>query len=223
LAAHATRARAPGRPSEKGHDGEREWESNDYGPGVLTQFPLATGSWTFWGGKWGVEGGPDSPGHQRHFNHPEEFDSQQPVGPAGAASATASEPCTQWLGGDVTAVRCRPGELRASRLEGRLGQPGDIDLRLIHVDAERRAATAPGLAQLVGEPLRAGHRLEVTAPARSRPVDLLLRYAGADGDRVATFPGLDLGSHGRATIRIASDGHPVAEVGAELLDAVIAR
>jgi hypothetical protein len=104
-----------GTPSEKGHDGEREWESNDYGPGVLIPFPLMTGDWTFWAGKWGAERGPDSPGHQRHFNHPEEFDSQDVSGPAAAAGTSGAGPLRSATSGSAETSPRSPAGRRSSR------------------------------------------------------------------------------------------------------------
>lgn len=172
---------------EANHDGEAAWGRNHDEPlsGAIFRFPPATGTWQAdpassewvdWPGHWGATCAPDfdcplpsppSPGHQRRFKCPQEenvFDTT-PC-PPGARRATkaalSSRPsapsgCATWFGADVVAAACAPTALRQAVVHGTLGRLGTFALR--SRSRRFRAGSAPGLAQVMGQPLRPGDRL----------------------------------------------------------------
>jgi hypothetical protein len=118
----------------------------------------------------------------------------------GAAQAPVDEAttsCDDWAGETVAVLLCDEPTLRAAFAAGTLGQPGAASL---HADG-RAAASAPGVAQLVGGPLRPGERVVVdTAPPAATLVVRALGAAGATESRVA----LD-GATGPLTITVSGD------------------
>jgi hypothetical protein len=186
---------------------------NVCGP-ALVPFP-ATGAqrWTDWAGRWGETvasgvGGSNSPtspaganppDHGPHFFAPWSGASCD-SGAACPASAHRREPlsCHNWLGGGVAAVACNQPHMRRALRSRHLGRKGTFTLRLI--TQRRRAATAPGLAQVLGHPLSPGEQAEVSGTI-PRGTELLVR-AGAHGrfvtavfDRVGPL-------HGRAKLLV---------------------
>jgi hypothetical protein len=78
------------------------------------------------------------------------------------AFARQAEPraCSTWFGGDVVAALCAQAPLRHALTHHELGGRGSFTMILAH--PRRKAATAPGLAQLLGRPLRPGGRVAIT-------------------------------------------------------------
>jgi hypothetical protein len=74
------------------------------------------------------------------------------------------------------------------------------------------AGARPGIAQLLGAPLRTGQVLTVTGTAGAATT-LVTRVAAADGERVVTVGDLGLGRPGTATITATgSPGNPTLRV-----------
>jgi hypothetical protein len=182
------------------HGGERLWgRSNE--AASLIRFPAAAGAgaawetgpreWTDWPGLWSPQGTPKSPGNQPHFRTPWinecADDSSCPNESMAASSATTRtttvSSCSSWFGPDVAVLACDPRRLARGLREQRMGEPGSTRIRLGRGGA--RAASAPGLTQLLGRPLVSGERLEL-AGAQSA-TDLRLRVRDRTGVYVARF------------------------------------
>lgn len=189
---------------ETDHGGERPWGRNN-DPGSLHPLPKAIGwgasggNWTDWPGRWGGTGGvggpnsPKSPGNQRRYSCPWTANSQdQTVCSAAAATSAdrhaAFQRCDSWAGGDVVAALCSPARLRSAIRNRALGRTGRF--RLVPPSRKVRGASAPGIAQLVGRPLRSTQSIGIRGRV---PSDAILTIRFAAGHRqigVATFKGL---------------------------------
>ena len=186
---------------------------NVCGPALIA-FP-ATGAqrWTDWPGRWGettpsgIAGAnsPTSPAgatpadHGPHFFAPWSGVSCD-SGAACPAAAHRRAPmyCNNWFGAGVAAVACQQRRMRGALRKRQLGHRGKFTIRLI--TQRRRAATAPGLAQVLGRPLRPGERAEVSGTV-PRGTELLVRARA--GRRLVTAVFDRVGPvHGRATLRV---------------------
>ena len=190
---------------------------NVCGPAVIA-FP-ATGAqrWTDWAGRWGETGtdpvgssSPTSPAapspsdHGPHFFAPWTGVSCE-SGALCPSRARSREPlyCHNWLGEGVAAVACHERTMRGALRERRLGRDGSFTIRLVTQD--RRAATAPGLAQVLGRPLRVGERATVSGRL-PRDSELLIRVGRGQRLVTAVFDHLRP-VHGRATLAVRRGKH----------------
>jgi hypothetical protein len=86
-------------------------------------------------------------------------DCERPLGARAPQFAAASTPsprlCQSWIGGGVAAIACDPVVLRSAIRNHLMEKKGKFHLRA----AKHRSTDAPGLAQLIGEPLRAGETI----------------------------------------------------------------
>lgn len=205
---------------EGGHDGDEAWGNNEDRTGPLLRFPPAVQwtsgarSWVTWPGLWGPDSNsPASPGNQPHFGDPEEATCGESTGCSGSRSMARGVPstsasnrpdrsgapaiCESWFGGSVAAVACDPPALGAASTEGRLGRAGSLSIT--DPDGGTSSADAPGLAQLVRRPLKAGGSLLLSGQADSS-TNLLLRVQ--DGSEVSKirFDNLGLSSVGEARV-----------------------
>ena len=182
---------------ERGHDGAYGWTHNSPGAEGLIQLPTAPETWTFWQGHWGSEGGPMSPGWQSLYvvswescaddndECPMEGEARRAPGVAGHRVARGrmfkgpfAERCGSWFGGDVPVLMCAPGTLASSIEKSRLGAPAAASVDVLRRGGSGRArrlatrvdesASAPGLSQAVGPPLRPGDLVRVNAPGSQR-------------------------------------------------------
>jgi hypothetical protein len=203
---------------EGGHDGERPWGNNDDRTASLLELPPAdpwgdgSGSWVTWPGRWGAdEGSPESPGNQPHFKDPEAWscgDAATCLAFSRARRPREARGCGAWFGGGVAGVACSPGRLRAALRRGRLRGRRGFALR--RGRGGPGAGSAPGIAQVLGEPLRGREPLVLSGPA---PAGTAVMARAAFGGRVfeAAFHGVRVRAGGRAVARFARrDGGVVA-------------
>jgi hypothetical protein len=182
---------------ERGHDGAVAWAHNASDLQGLSPMP-GPGSWAYWLGRWGAhESSPSSPGWQAMFNEPWElcadlneecpapFAGRRPMLGLRESYATSSrmikgpfaKACENWFGGDVSALLCARGTLATSVGNSRLGRNGNARLSVIREAGDRRSAlvarldqsaSAPGLSQALGAPLRPGDAIRLVAPRQQR-------------------------------------------------------
>jgi hypothetical protein len=194
---------------EGNYGGQRPWGNNEDKTAVEL-FPAA--SWPFWRGVWGsptkqpafsipplkraaVEG----PGSRPRFNKPVKFDRRAR---AAGAAADAYGSCDRWFGPSAVASACDPAELRAALDAGLLDEPGGVTLS----SPGARAASAPGIAQLVADPLRPGEELTVSGTTGAATT-LSVRAAAGGRTVEARFDRLGLERGGSATLRAGSGGN----------------
>jgi hypothetical protein len=162
-------------PYEAPHDGLSAWGNNDDGVcgGACVKL---FGSWASWLGRWGSSAGitssvgwsPQSPGNQTRYTCAASgygggctrLPGSRTPQSAHRSLATGASPrdirqCAAWAGGSVAVLACDPQLLRQSILHHRLRHAGALRLRV----AGHRSGNAPGLAQVVGEPLRDGDKI----------------------------------------------------------------
>lgn len=207
---------------ERGHDGAKAWGHNApyHAPdpnGLIAVPELEDGQWIDWPGKWGPVT-VDSPAYQDTFLSPwdqcGEDDEQCPPFAASVrrkdrpAPRPAVTSCGNWFGPSVAVVACDAPELRRAARRKTLGRAGKARaaLRPPAAAATRREryriGTAPGLVQVVGQPLVDGTRLRLVGRA-SQANTVQVRFAPARGQlHEATFQDVQL-THARpATVRV---------------------
>lgn len=172
------------RTPEQPRGGQNRWSRND-DPSALLRFPAARLSgtpwtagaknWVDWPGRWGAtgdrgSGSPASPGNQATFTAPWESvrcadnnACESRVQNRRVSPGRAAAQCGAWFGPAVRATLCSPRQLGRAVKAQRLGRRGAMRLRVAGKRSRGRvrSASAPGLAQLSGAPLRVGQRLVV--------------------------------------------------------------
>jgi Tol biopolymer transport system component len=193
------------------HNGRAPWLANN-DPSALIAFPNpigwgtpSTAVWTDWPGSWGATSQPTDHGPV-----------QSPAGPyggngdhyrspwtaQGASHGSHDVRCESFFGSSVSAAACSPSQLRLSVQARRLGRRGTLS---VSVPGRRTtAASAPGVAQALSKPLRAGDRVLVRG---SGAADTALYLRARDGAYTveARVTGLGLalaGGAGKATVRV---------------------
>jgi hypothetical protein len=174
-----------GSVTQNGYDGQAPW-GNNYDTSALLPFPAAAGqgiswqngpeNWTDWPGLWGQSlafaspASPAGPGsHATHYYQPWVTASSTggidcssvPTSacPSRAREAAVPFACANWFGSDIAVLGCNEAVMRNALRTGRLGRTGGFTVHLINQG--RSAATAPGVAQVLGRPLRVGERAYV--------------------------------------------------------------
>jgi hypothetical protein len=203
---------------EARHDGEALWANNDVSTALLRLEDPQGDPWAGWSGEWGVDGSPSAPGHganAAHFYAPWSSDCardnegcpRELVGPSAVHPRSERHDvaaCWSWFGGGVSAATCAPGRLGMAVAAGRLGGPGSLRLHLPpHASgkAQHASASAPGLAQALGLPLRPGQRMFLSGRAPQGTM-LLVRAATSQEVVSATFRRLGLQRGGRAAVAV---------------------
>lgn len=206
---------------ETQHGGERPWAANS-DPATLSPLPPTAAplqpwingpaTFTDWPGIWGADddiGGPATRGNAAHFAAPWDIDgcATDPCEYEDSllsARAAQTSGCGSWFGANVVALACDPRELRDALSRQGLGEPGTFTIE--DPRGISREDSAPGLSQVVGQPLRPGDEIQVRGQAGN---DTRLRVrvrAGADRLLIAEFADLDLDSPStRATLRVSGD------------------
>ncbi len=207
------------------HDGAAPWgNDNDGGSLLPLEDPDSTGSWTGWVGDWGEGGGPASPaqgGNGNHFRSPwtstcaDNNDDcvvlarrRGSAPSARAAAVRGNDRCGTWLGAGVVAAACTPPRIRAAIARRGIGHTGSLKLttraggKRYHL---RAAASASGVAQALGEPLRPGQRLALQGRS-SRSTELLVRAGTSSHLVTARFTGLGLAGERKATVLVQRRG-----------------
>jgi hypothetical protein len=213
-----------------GNDGAVSWGSN-LDTNTLSPFPptAAQGTnwlsgpqrWADWPGTWGDTtasgiGGSSSPcgpaascssDHGGHFFAPWSGVTCE-SGAACPARARHPQPlsCSDWLGYPVAAVACDQQAMQIALRTRGLGRRGTFTIHL--VSQGRNAATAPGLAQVLGRALRPGERAMLSGAV---PSDTKVLVRALDGRRLVTAAFAHVGPfHGRAVllVRHGPDGYP---------------
>ena len=171
---------------ETDHGGDRSWGRN-YDDSAYRRVPGAnSGQWVDWRGRWGSTGtppgadAPGSPGTQERFKCPWAAN----FGDATACTSrtrrlTAGElarHCGTWVGAGVAALACDRGRLRHALRHEALGRRGRMAIR---GSSGRRAASAPGLAQVAGRPLRPHESLRFTGLTDGVSIAVRASYRGA--------------------------------------------
>jgi hypothetical protein len=171
---------------EGDHGGQAPWSAND-DPSSLVAFPAAVGwldpdqgNWTDWPGRWGEQGAPASPGSHVEFKCPWNGNPDDATACSARARTTARAAsiskagarCAGWYGESVIAAACTPSALRPAVRRGHLGNVGRVRLRV--QGRHRRSASATGIAQAVGAPLRPGDRVVVRGH-RASDTEIMVR------------------------------------------------
>jgi hypothetical protein len=192
-----------------------------------------SGRWTDWPGHWG-ESEPNGPlcftglcawsptspaarepnDHGPHFFAPWTAKSGEceaaTVEPRACPSRRRVEPpgCRDWFGADVAALACDQRTMRSALRHRRLEHSGRFSLDL--VDQRRISATAPGLAQALGRPLRPGERA-VFRGAVPAGAEILIRASCGRRRAVFAFEHLrSLPQRAAVVVRRGPDCHPQA-------------
>jgi hypothetical protein len=220
---------------EASHDGDALWE-NDAQPSALLGLPrneYGMDRWMGFSGKWGAEGSPSGPAwgdNGTHFYEPGVYECGEDIVPCAARARARSRPrrkamlrgndrCRQWFGGSVMAAACTPKRLRAAVAARAVRGRGAVRIQpppAASRSALRSTASAAGIAQALGRPLRPGQRLRVTGPA-GRRITLLVRARTSRYGVGARFERLRFGRsrkltvvagrrHGRPTLRVVRAG-----------------
>jgi hypothetical protein len=98
--------------------------------------------------------------HGPHFFAPWTNVTCQAGGGCPASGTPEPLSCGNWFGASVAALACDQGEMRRALNKRALDRRGGFTIRLINQD--REAATAPGLAQVLGRPLVANERAVIS-------------------------------------------------------------
>jgi hypothetical protein len=157
--------------------------------------------------RWGADEGksPNSPGNQTRFKCPwREMGEKDPTAcpsrvarDAVEARRAAASACGSWFGAMVVVTACSPAGLRHGVHTASMGRRGS--LRILRGSQSRHAASLPGVAQAMGQPLKVGEGVTIAGHARG---DTKLYVRGASGRHVveAVFVGLGLSHGGQGTI-----------------------
>jgi hypothetical protein len=216
-------------------DGKAEWgrnanESCDSGRSCLLAFPPLdfnpASSWNAFAGQWGrlcaeisaacpVAPGPRSPSKQDRFTSPwcsqlgerVTCDALTPGQPTQATPGLATKAdCRAWLGDVVAALACDKRSVAAGLRPRPAGNSGGFELRI--GDAAQSDAATPGVAQVLGAPVREGQEVIVSGIAPQK-TQLIVRAQGPGGVVEATFRRLGLRNGGKGTVTIHNrDGVP---------------
>ncbi len=207
------------------HDGKAPWGANYEASDVLALPAAGEGNWVDWPGRWGDDPGafegleeeigasPSGPGNQQRFKcpwHPAESldptacPSSVQANTARARAATASA-CQNWFGNAVVMTACSPSALRRGVRDASMGHHGS--LRILLGGRGGHAASLPGVAQAVGQPLRPGARIAVVGRA-SGDTQLFVRAQdkGRTSEAVFAHLGLDHGGQGSIAVRAGRNG-----------------
>jgi hypothetical protein len=174
--------------------------------------------WTDWPGRWGETEPGEVPGeahspcspaapcskdHANYFFAPWTGVTCE-AGAACPARTKQPEPfsCNDWFGYSVAALACEPRAMRRALRHRGLGSRGGFTIRL--VDQRRKAATAPGLAQVVGHPMSPGEDAELTGTVPTGTT-ILVHLQTAHGLLTAVFDKL-AGFRRRAVIVVRRHG-----------------
>lgn len=208
---------------EMDHDGAYLWgRHNDPPADSVLEFPATTPAgtpwtggprnWTDWPGMWSADGGIDSPGNQPHFKTPWDNDcadaSDCPFEGKSIAGASRGKQaglpsCSSWFGAGVAAVACDPARLKKALKRRELGRKGTFRIAR---QGKRPSASAPGIAQALGQPLRAGATLSL-AGSGGADADLLVRVRHGKAIYAAVFGSTGLGaSKGKARVKVGRPG-----------------
>ncbi|HEX8744544.1 MAG TPA: DPP IV N-terminal domain-containing protein [Thermoleophilaceae bacterium] len=208
---------------EMNHNGAYFWgRSYDPPADTLFQFPAAAQegtawtagprNWTDWPGIWSGNGGVASPGNQGHFKTP--WDNLCADGsdcpPETKTAVTAARArqkglpnCASWFGPGVAAVSCDPVRLKRALDRRELGEAGSFRIAR---QGKRTSASAPGIAQALGAPLRAGATLSLTGTG-GKNAQLLLRVRSGKSVFAATFASTGLSrSNPTARVKVVQPG-----------------
>jgi hypothetical protein len=201
---------------ETDHDGGTPWERNGESRALLAMPPtgspadpwgIGPAEWTDWPGFWGMDGDRvRSPGNQPHFSAPWENtcadDSNCPSQSGSSApammSAQTTADCGSWFGAGVVALVCDPSELRSALRSRNLGKRGR--LRVSVVSGQRTAAAAPGIAQVMGQPLADGEQIELSDPVGDG-ARLYVRFR-SEGDLYDAVLSLPAAAGGRLSLKV---------------------
>jgi hypothetical protein len=191
------------------HDGKAPWGANYEAVDALAFPPTGEGDWVDWPGRWGADEGksPQSPGNQGRFKCPwKEVAEKDPtacpsrvVHNAVQARAATASACSNWFGAMVVLTACSPTGLRRAVQAASMGRRGSLRVRF--GKHSRHAASLPGVAQAMGQPLRVGERVTIAGQAQG---DTKLFVRGASGSHLveAVFDGLGLSRGGRGVVSV---------------------
>jgi hypothetical protein len=115
------------------------------------------------------------------------------------ARLSLEEKCSSWTDSELAASACSPTDLRLANERHQLSKPGQFALLI----SGRRTATAPGLVQVVGSPLRVGESIRLRGTtAKDEAITLTCRV----GKKffVIRLRAIRTGSH--AMIKIIGNG-----------------
>jgi len=148
---------------EESYDGRAPWGNNSDSL-CASQCVLrlwSTDQWAFWSGKWGAQKSVDSPGLQPRFQCAANGYSTCDRNFGGRAARPSDrrlfKRCKTWASVGVAATACDERLLGEAITKRRTHVPGALHLSAMG----RRSGNAPGLAQLIGGPLRQGEVVRV--------------------------------------------------------------
>lgn len=169
-------------------------------------------SWASWPGRWGNTltvcselpgcASPESPGLHHAYRAPWDW---APFVRARFKAADVDAQCETWLGFGVAALVCDPVAAQAALTSGRFRDGASFTLSR---RGSGTAAGAPGLAQLLGEPLGAGEVLQLEGGVPDE-ASVVVRVQSPDGGSrrvVIDAEQLGLSGGGSASIVVRPDG-----------------
>jgi hypothetical protein len=207
------------------HGGEEPWSRNDdqecratcvqplpEASTEPTDGPEAAG-WASWSGFWGNpcssfgcgrQYGPQSPGNQRRYQFPWEVkESSDPPfflhSESRELAGAGIADCSSWFGSDVAALACDASTLLRTVTHSRFEEPGALRLLIRN---ERSGSSWPGLAQVLGNPVRSGDSLRLTGRARANTPLLLRVRLASRVIAVARFVVGDFPRNESVTVRV---------------------
>jgi len=228
-----------GFPPETDHGGEEQWGNNyapeslvelpapaprtldESDEGLELAWTGGPRNWTDWPGLWTasddvIRGPAGGNPNRAHFYSPwlnacvDGDDCAEDSGGARIAAQSRQQTtssCETWFGSEVSLLACDPRRLDSSLSEMKLGRKGSISVRL---GQDRWVAdNAPGLAQLLSEPLRVGDSASIRGEGLEG-VRVFVRVQDAAGRHYEA--GLPIGSAGggSASIRVLATSSSAA-------------
>jgi hypothetical protein len=185
-------------------------------------------SWDAYAGVWGkaclrlgsdcsTVGAPPSPSQQLRFHDPwcaqlldlanskgtahETCDQPTPgLGVAATAGLATNADCEGWSGQLASLVACDQDRLAGRLATAPTDTPTQIRLGFDHTSASD--SSTPGVAQLVGKPLRAGDHVIISGTV----TNIIVRMRGKGEAVQATFDGLSLNAGSRSVLRVETRG-----------------
>lgn len=190
---------------EGGYDGRFAWARNNVGHGLQRLPAPGERSWIDWSGNWNEDERPRiaSPADPAGANYRRYADPGAHTychwdgGCKKARSSSGSNVCASWFSPQISALACDEATLKQAEERAELGGQGSFELQV----PGAYEASAPGMAQALGRPLRVGDRATVTGTAPAT-TELRLRLARRNKLTSVLFRDIGLEHGGKASVRV---------------------